>query len=346
MVAGEPLRMGTAAIRDFVPADRHARPSAGCATPASIFVGKTNTPEFGILPVTEPDAFGADPQPVGHRPHAGRIVGRQRGRGRRRNDRDRLRRRRRRVDPHPRVVLRPRRPEAEPRADLRRRRSPGELVAGWATEGVVTRTVADTAAALDVMAGYETGDPYWAPPPSAPFAQAAEREPGKLRIAFTTESPNGVPVHEHCVAAVREAAELLESLGHEVIEGAARLERAAATSRTSSRSGSPRRRRRSPRSTRCWATRSTASKLEPLTQEMVAAADGVTTTEYLNSLRWLQVFSRGVVGLLERHRRPAHPHARQAADRDRRAAPGGGRAGDPDAAERRRASCRSRRRST
>src|SRR5215218_4601722 len=93
-----------------------------------------------------------------------------------------------------------------------------ELVARFAIEGVVTRTVADTAAALDVMAGPEPGDPYWAPPPADPFSKSVGRDPGKLRIAYFTDAPNGAPVHEHCVAAAREAVELLESLGHEVGE--------------------------------------------------------------------------------------------------------------------------------
>ena len=88
-----------------------------------------------------------------------------------------------------------------------------------AIDGVLTRTVADTAAILDVLAGYEPGDATWAPPPSEPFAQSAAREPGKLRIAMTTTPP--IPdaiVDPICARAVDEAAELLRSLGHEVEE--------------------------------------------------------------------------------------------------------------------------------
>jgi amidase len=298
MVAGEPLRMGTAAIRDFVPpidtsTIRRLRETG------AIFVGKTATPEFGILPVTEPDAFGATRNPwdtsrtpggssggsaaavaagvcaVGYSNDGGGsiripasccgLVGLKPSRGR--------------ISGAP---------------------TSGELVGGWATEGVVTRTVADTAVALDAMAGYEPGDPYWAPPPSAPFAHALERAPGKLRIAFTTEAPNGVPVDEHCAAAVRDAAELLESLGHEVTEGAADWNEPAYVEHF----------------VKVWIAQAAAqvvaleevlgdafdrSKLEPLTQEMIAAAEGTNTTEYLNSLRWLQVFSRGVVGFWNDH---------------------------------------------
>jgi amidase len=86
-------------------------------------------------------------------------------------------------------------------------------------DGMLTRTVGDTAAVLDVLAGYEVGDATWAPPPSAPFTEAAAAEPGKLRIAASTLPP--VPAAEVdplCARAVSDAAELLRSLGHEVEE--------------------------------------------------------------------------------------------------------------------------------
>jgi amidase len=98
-------------------------------------------------------------------------------------------------------------------------------------DGVLTRTVADTAAILDVLCGYEPGDATWAPPPSEPFAAAARRapatalgegsdaRPGSLRIAVTTLPPIiDAVVDPMCTRAVDEAAELLRSLGHEVVE--------------------------------------------------------------------------------------------------------------------------------
>ncbi len=87
-----------------------------------------------------------------------------------------------------------------------------------ATDGVLTRTVADTAAALDVLAGREVGDGSWAPPPAEPFAAAAARTPGRLRIVWTATPALDGEVAPGCAAAARETALLLESLGHDVEE--------------------------------------------------------------------------------------------------------------------------------
>jgi amidase len=86
-------------------------------------------------------------------------------------------------------------------------------------DGVLTRTVADTAAILDVIAGYETGDATWAPPPAEPFLAGAAQRPGRLRIAATTLPPIAeVEVDPLCAVAVADAAGLLRALGHEVEE--------------------------------------------------------------------------------------------------------------------------------
>jgi amidase len=79
--------------------------------------------------------------------------------------------------------------------------------------------VRETAELLDLLAGPEVGDMSWAPPPEAPFATLAAREPGRRRIAMTTLPPiEGVEVDPLAVQAVEDAAALLESLGHEVTE--------------------------------------------------------------------------------------------------------------------------------
>jgi amidase len=87
-------------------------------------------------------------------------------------------------------------------------------------DGVLTRTVGETAAVLDVLAGYEIGDATWAPEPLEDYATAAASDPGKLRIALALNSPLGetAPVSAADQQAVRDAATLLESLGHEVVE--------------------------------------------------------------------------------------------------------------------------------
>jgi len=86
-------------------------------------------------------------------------------------------------------------------------------------DGMLTRSVADTAAILDVLEGYEQGDATWAPPPDEPFALAAQIEPGRLRIAATTTPPQpDASVDPLCAGAVADATELLRSLGHDVQE--------------------------------------------------------------------------------------------------------------------------------
>jgi amidase len=94
-----------------------------------------------------------------------------------------------------------------------------DLGESWlACHGVVTRTVADTAHALDVLGGYEVGDANWAPRPAEPYATAMRRDPGRLRIAVTTENALGVQVDPEGVEGLRVAAELLAALGHHVVE--------------------------------------------------------------------------------------------------------------------------------
>jgi len=89
-------------------------------------------------------------------------------------------------------------------------------------DGVLTRTVRETAAVLDLLAGPVLGDSSWAAPPAEPFAATAAREPGRLRIAVTSTAPlaDAEADPEH-VAALRRTGELLESLGHEVEEAEA-----------------------------------------------------------------------------------------------------------------------------
>src|SRR3972149_5902627 len=94
----------------------------------------------------------------------------------------------------------------------------GDAMNGLVVSHVLTRSVRDCAALLDATSGPDIGDPYWAPPPERPFLQEVGANPGRLRIAFTTQAPTGTPIHPDCVADGKEAAALCEELGHEVVE--------------------------------------------------------------------------------------------------------------------------------
>ncbi len=90
----------------------------------------------------------------------------------------------------------------------------GESLAGCSVEHVLSRTVRDSAAALDATAGPAPGDPYMAPPPSKPFLEQVHTEPRKLRIAIATRAFSDVPVHQDCINAANDAGKLCEALGH------------------------------------------------------------------------------------------------------------------------------------
>ena len=96
----------------------------------------------------------------------------------------------------------------------------GESLAGCSVEHVVSRSVRDSAAALDATAGPAPGDPYFAAPPARPFLAEVGAPPDRLRIALTTKAFGGAPAHPDCVAATEAAARLCEELGHIVEEAA------------------------------------------------------------------------------------------------------------------------------
>jgi amidase len=103
----------------------------------------------------------------------------------------------------------------------------GEGWHGIAVEHALTRSVRDSAALLDATQGADLGAPYVAPAPEGPYSQEVGHEPGKLRIAFTTRSLLGTAVHKDCVEAVKRTAALCEKLGHSVEEDAPRVDRRA-----------------------------------------------------------------------------------------------------------------------
>src|SRR5690606_38833533 len=94
----------------------------------------------------------------------------------------------------------------------------GERWAGFVCEHVLTRSVRDSAAALDVTRGPDPGAPYQVRPPARPYLEEDGADPGKLRVAFTTDAHFGESIHDDNAAAVRAAAALAEELGHTVAE--------------------------------------------------------------------------------------------------------------------------------
>ena len=94
----------------------------------------------------------------------------------------------------------------------------GEGWGGLGVQHVVSRSVRDSAALLDVECRPQPGDPYFIAPPERPFVEEAGRDPGRLRIGFTTAALTWGTSDPQCVRAVRETAALCEQLGHDVEE--------------------------------------------------------------------------------------------------------------------------------
>jgi amidase len=183
-----------------------------------VFVGKSSSAEFGVLPTTEPALYGptrnpwdlgrtcggssggaaaavaAGLVPLAHANDAGGSI---------------------RIPAACCGVfgLKPTRGRTPLGPDV------GDLMNGLASEHVVSRSVRDSAAALDAIAGPALGDPYCAPPAPGSYLPAVRRPPAPLRIAYSTRD-GGVPLDPECAAAVRAAADLCARLGHEVVEDA------------------------------------------------------------------------------------------------------------------------------
>jgi amidase len=96
--------------------------------------------------------------------------------------------------------------------------APFGTLEGLSSAGPLSRTVEDAAHLLDVLAGYEPGDPWWAPPPERPFSATVSDRPARLRVAVTSTPPIDLPVDPECAAALTSAASLLADLGHDVRE--------------------------------------------------------------------------------------------------------------------------------
>jgi amidase len=216
-MAGVPETAGSRALVSDVPSadspliSRYRR--AGL-----VIVGRTNTPEFGNHSTTEPELFGPTRNPWAPERTAGGSSGGSAA-----------------------AVASLMVPAAhggdgagsiripasccgvfglKPTRGRVSRAPAGEEIGGLNVRHALTRTVRDSALLLDVESGRVPGDPYAATPPERPFAEVVGREPGRLRIGWTARPTLDVPVDDDCAVAVRETAQLLESLGHEVEESA------------------------------------------------------------------------------------------------------------------------------
>jgi amidase len=103
----------------------------------------------------------------------------------------------------------------------------GDMGDGLVNDLVVSRSVRDTAAVLDAVSGNVSGDPYWAPPAPDSYREAIRRKPKRLRIAFSTGRLGGGKLHPDCASAVKKAARLCASLGHDLVEAEPPLDQSA-----------------------------------------------------------------------------------------------------------------------
>src|SRR3954447_14117578 len=183
----------------------------------AVIFGKTNTPEFGLTITTEPKLFGATRNPWHPEISAGGSSGG--------------------AAAAVAAGIVPSAHASDGGGSIRipasccgllglkptRGRNPqgpdrGEGWAGMSTEHVITRSVRDSAAFLDVTSGPDSGAPYFAPPPLTTFAAEVGRDPGRLRIAFSKHTPTGERIAPECDEALSVAARALESAGHHLEE--------------------------------------------------------------------------------------------------------------------------------
>src|SRR6266699_333417 len=267
--AGDPYHAGMRLLRELGWVERYDTHLAARFRAAGfVFLGRTNVPELGPAPTTEPLADG--PVPVAHANDGGgsiRIPSSECGL----------------------VGLKPSRGRTSLGPDV------GEGWGGLSVEHVVTRSVRDTAAVLDAVAGYRPGDPYTAPPPARPFRDEVGAAPGKLRVGLLVKAPAGqAEVHPECATAARETARLLESLGHRVEESSpaaladGEVGRDAVTVITAATA----------RDLAYWSER-TGRKIgpgdvEPMTWAIAEMGRPVSASDYLRAIEYLHAHTRQV----------------------------------------------------
>lgn len=224
-LAGAPLRNGSRFFNDYIP-DHDSEIIRRMKNSGVIVLGKTNVPEMGLLPITEPDLFGAtrNPWDLGRTPggssggSAAAVASGMVPLAHANDGGGSIR--------IPAACcglfgLKPTRARTPVGPDY------SELWMGGVCDHVVTRSVRDSAAMLDALQGPELGARYYAPPIERPYAEEVGRDPGKLRIAYSAKPLLGGEAHEDCTAGVTSTAALLEELGHTVEEAAPVLDHEA-----------------------------------------------------------------------------------------------------------------------
>ena len=166
-------------------------------------------------------------------------------------------------------------------------------MSGLVAEHALTRSVRDSAALLDATSGPDVGDPYAAPAPARPFLEEVGRDPGRLRVAFTTTAWTGASVHPDCAAAVRDAAALCATLGHEVSEAAPALDGVAITRAFLTVYAAEA--ARNVAAVERWSGQRPSAKLfEPLTWALHEMGNQLSAAAYLQALEDLQRSARAV----------------------------------------------------
>ena len=295
--AGIRTTNGMAAMGEYVP-DEDSATVRKLRAAGAIIVGKTNTPELGILPVTEPDRFGPSRNPwdTSRTPggsSGGSAAAVASGMVPLAHGNDGGGSIRIPASCCGLVGLKPTRG----RVSWAPMWTEGAI--GLPTDGCLSRTVRDTAVTLDLIAGYEPGDAFLVPPPSAPFVRAVERDPGKLRVGFNVDAPNGVPVDPECQQAVRDAVALLQDLGHEVEEATLPQDDGYVENFVKVWVGGTGDELHT--FERWLGEPLDRSKLEPLTAQMAEISEGLSSTDLLTAMDHLRRMSREVLAFWSDH---------------------------------------------